>query len=133
VFDVSSGRDAGCTVASGGSRFNVQEANLALALFQELRKLLVSRAEAARLVGGVGPEECRVGILSPYRCCLLGVLALRAGDMRLHRLEIKDLRRRSVAALVGSRSNVPHVLGLISGCDPTNRLWTSGLPLRDRQ
>lgn len=68
VFDVARGTDA--AAAAGGSRYNLAEVRLALALFEELRKLLVMRAEAARADGGVGPGECRVGVISPYRCAL---------------------------------------------------------------
>ena len=79
VFDVSAGRDAAAgrgkqSAGSGadgqaiaGSRWNLAEVNLALALFQALRKTLLERVEAAAKKGGFGPAECRVGILSPYR------------------------------------------------------------------
>jgi hypothetical protein len=66
VFDVSGGRDEGS--AATGSRYNLAEINMALALFQEIRNFLVSLYEEARGNGTAGPPACRIGILSPYRC-----------------------------------------------------------------
>ena len=71
VFDVAAGRDAGGP-AAGGSRYNVAEINLALALFQELRKFLVQLFEEAVANGTEGPPACRIGVLTPYRCVAAG-------------------------------------------------------------
>jgi hypothetical protein len=75
VFDVSGGRDEGS--AATGSRYNLAEVNMALALFQELRNFLVSLCEEAMTNGTPGPPACRIGILSPYRYCHLNSFATK--------------------------------------------------------
>lgn len=66
VYDVSHGRDR--TAAAGsGSRWNLGEVNMALALFQELRQYLVTLMQKAAKEGTPRPQPCTVGIITPYR------------------------------------------------------------------
>jgi hypothetical protein len=81
VFDVASGRDA-AAVAAGGSRYNVAEVDLALALYQELRKVLNAKAAEAAARGMPSPPDYKVGVLSPYkRVPLLDSPARRASTL----------------------------------------------------
>jgi hypothetical protein len=70
VYDVSQGRDArgGGGGAPLGSRWNLEEVNMALALFQELRQYLVQLMAQAAKDGTPRPPPVTVGIITPYRC-----------------------------------------------------------------
>jgi len=66
IFDVAAGRDA--QQGGGGSRFNLAEVNMALALFQELHAFMLAAHERALREGGPLPPPCLVGVIAPYRC-----------------------------------------------------------------
>ena len=66
IFDVDSGREQ--QYGDGGSRFNVSEVNMALALFQELFNFLTQKQREAIQQQRPGPPPCLVGIITPYRC-----------------------------------------------------------------
>lgn len=70
VYDVSEGRDrtGGHGSTGSGSRWNLGEVNMALALFQELRQYLVQLMAKAARDGTPRPPPVTVGIITPYRC-----------------------------------------------------------------
>ena len=73
VYDVSHGRDRTASAGSG-SRWNLGEINMALALFQELRQYLVSLMQKAAKDGTPRPQPCTVGVITPYRCAVTSSL-----------------------------------------------------------
>jgi hypothetical protein len=106
VYDVAEGRDA-AGGGVGGSRYNLGEINLALALFQELRKFLISLMQR-----GLRPPPCQVGVITPYRCAIsfsflrspcLSVAFTRPCGQLSHQFISQTRRARSDAHICRSR------------------------------
>lgn len=80
VYDVSHGRDRTASAGSG-SRWNLDEINMALALFQELRQYLVQLMQKSAKEGTARPQPCTVGIITPYRY-ILNFFVLQVTSLR---------------------------------------------------